>query len=365
MKNKFVLAVLLTLFLIPSIHGREKQMPEFPEMDSVVTAYMQKYGAPAVSVAVVKDERLVFVKSYGYQDVEKQIPATNENLYRIASISKPITVLGLLTLVKDGKLSLDDTVFGPKGILGEDFGPVPPGSNKDKITIKHLIEHKSGLQNIPRDAMFSYPELDQNGIVEKVVSERKLMTEPGAKYYYSNVGYCVLGRVIEKLSGQRYEDFIKERVLKPAGITDMRIGGNTLSQRYPNEVKYYDKGSNVYCYKWDITRMDSHGGWIASATDLAKLMVHIDRNPRVKDILPATLLAETYMGKTDWMHSGSLPGTATVMRRLDDEYIYVVLSNMRSGEKNFWNSLYNCGAIPIKMKKDPWPDNVDLFKKRK
>jgi CubicO group peptidase (beta-lactamase class C family) len=334
----------------------------FSAMDSIMDEFMQKYEIVGAAVAVVKDEKLVYVNSYGYQDSVAKQPTTINNLFRIASISKPITLVGLLTLVNQGKLSLDDTVFGEKGVLGNDYGEVPVSSNKDKITVRHLIEHRSGWQNIPGDPMFMYKNLDQEGVIREILANRPFVTNPGEKYYYSNVSYCILGRVIEKVSGMRYADFIKKFVLKPSGIVSMSVGGNTLSQRQPHEVKYYWKEyENFTSYNMDITRMDSHGGWIASVVDLARLMVHIDRNKKVKDLLPPELLSETYMKDAKWDHSGSLPGTAAIMCRMDDTFSYVILANGRSNKKNFWKSLSDCGLNAIKLNKE-WPDR-DLFKK--
>ncbi|MFA5848970.1 MAG: DUF2961 domain-containing protein [Bacteroidales bacterium] len=333
-----------------------QEFGSFPEMDSVIKAFMIKYDVPGASVAVIKNEKIVFLKGYGYQDIEAKLPVTPVSQFRIASVSKPITLLGILTLVNRGLISLNDVVFGDKGILGNDYGKVPVGSGKEKITIKNLLEHKAGWQNIPNDPMFAYPQMDQDGLIREVLTNRPLVTTPGENYYYSNISYCILGRVIEKLTGENYVDFIQNNVLNKAGITNMHIGGNTLSQRFPNEVKYYDNntGNDFNCYNMDITRMDSHGAWIASPLELARLMVHIDRNENVRDILPANILSQTYMKDTTWQHGGSLPGTAAVFRRMNDTFSYVILCNSRSVKKDFWKSLSECGSISITMKKD-WP----------
>ena len=85
--------------------------------------------------------------------------------------------------------------------------------------------------------------------------------EPGEKFVYCNFGYCLLGRIIEKMMGQHYDDAVRHLVLQSCGVTDMEIAGNTLAQRRRGEVKYYGQGDNPY--DMNVTRMDSHGGWIA------------------------------------------------------------------------------------------------------
>src|SRR5690606_8388779 len=211
----------------------------FDELDQAITNKMNTYNIPSVSVAIVKNEKLVYLQSYRYSDIEANQTADNSDLYRIASISKPITLTVLLKLIQDGLITMDQTVFGSNGILGNDYGEVPIGSNKELITIRHLIEHTSGWTNDPYDPMFSPINITQQEIISDILTNRPLTYSPGTTYYYSNFGYCVLGRVIEKVTGETYENYVKTNILNPMGITEMKIGGNTLEERFPNEVKYY------------------------------------------------------------------------------------------------------------------------------
>lgn len=334
---------------------------DFPEMDRQIEALRAKYNLPGVTIAIVRNERLVYLNCYGTQDISTQQPTENSSLFRIASISKPITLVALLKLIDEGKLSMDDKVFGPEGVLGEDFGPVIAGSGYDQITIRHLIEHKSGIQNNPSDPMFSYPELDQKGIIREILAHRKLVTQPGQKYYYSNTGYCILGRVIEKITNCPYEAYVQKEILSPCGIRNMRIGGNKLADRLPNEVTYDQPDEAGWPYRINVHRMDSHGGWIASAADLARFIVHFDRMGNVPDLLPEELLAQTYMGRERWEHSGSLAGTATILTRLDDEFSFVLLANRRSSKKGFWKDLVAFPETAIRNRTQ-WPEK-DLFPK--
>jgi CubicO group peptidase (beta-lactamase class C family) len=108
----------------------------------------------------------------------------------------------------------------------------------------------------------------------------KVVTE----YLHSNFGYCVLGRVIEKLTGRTYEAAVRERVLRPCGISSMRISGNTLAERAGREVVYYDQDGEDP-YRMNVRRMDSHGGWLATPTDLVRFLVRVDGFPTKPDIL--------------------------------------------------------------------------------
>lgn len=299
----------------------------FTQLDNAIALKMTQYNIPGLSIAITKNEKLVYVRSYGFADVESNQIASNDNLYRIASVSKPITAIMILKLVQDGLITLDQKVFGTGSLLGNDYGTPPVGSNKDLITVRHLLDHKSGWTNSPNDPMFTNISTTQSQLITDIVTNRPLGYAPGSTYYYLNIGYCILGRVIEKVTNTTYENYFKS-VASSIGITHMKIGGNTLAERFPNEVKYYQ--SQFSPYSMNIKRMDSHGGWIASSTDLARFIVRIDRNPTAPDIISNGLLTQFYFGYTNWIHYGSLPGTSSILNRLNDTFSFVVLANTRT-----------------------------------
>lgn len=302
----------------------------FPELDQALSEVMQQYKIPGVSVAIVKNEKLVFAKGYGYANKETNLPVGTESLFRVASISKPITVVAILKLVQDGKISLTDKVFGPAGILKNDYGKVPAGSNIENITVQNLLDHKSGWTNQPNDPMMVNLNYNHQQIITDVVQNRPLTYAPGSTFYYSNFGYCVLGRIIQKVSGKSYEDYVQSDLLLPSGIIDMRLANNLPQQSAINEVTYYQENDNPYAYH--IARMDAHGGWLATATDLMRLMVRIDRNNKKTNLVSDELLNHTYMGYNNWYHTGSLPGTSAILTRLDNEYSFAVLANTRNNQ---------------------------------
>jgi CubicO group peptidase (beta-lactamase class C family) len=185
-------------------------------------------------------------------------------------------------------------------------------------------------------------------LITWTLDNRPLDHVPGTNYDYSNFGYCILGRVIEKITGQTYEEAVKTLVLTPIGITDMTIGGNTFAQKLPKEVTYYGQyGEDPYAM--NVSRMDSHGGWVATAADLARFLVYIDKFPVRPDILTPSTLNIMYTGSTanaaygcgwgisgnNYFHTGSLPGTATEQGRLDNGFNFVILTNTRSWKTNF------------------------------
>jgi len=362
--------ILLACLLIANSGGAQA----LPQIDSTIQAFMNRYHVPGMSVAVTYHGKLVYARSYGYADTAQHTAVTPQHLFRIASVSKCITATAILKLVEAGKLSLNDRVFGHNAVLGTRYGTPPYAENLEKITIRQLLEHTSGgWTNNNADPMFSHPGMTANELISWTIDHQPLDNIPGTVYAYSNFGYCILGRVIEKVSGMPYEAYVKKAVLQPCGIIDMQTGGNTLAQRNPLEVMYYGQhGEQPYIY--NISRMDAHGGWIASATDLARLMVHVDGFPAPADILniktinimttgseanPGYALGWAVNPYHNWWHSGSLPGTASEIIRAHKGFNWVMLCNTRT-DGSFFNDL---DGLLWKAVNDPntkWPD-TDLF----
>lgn len=345
-------------------------------MDQAVTAFMSKYAIPGLSLAITQNENLVYVKAYGKSDVEAGLNAAPHDLYRLASLSKQITSITIMKLLDSGKIHMTDKVFGAGGILGTVYGTQPYGTNITNITVGELLHHTAGgWPNDGSDPMFTNPTLTAGQLISLTLDNRPLLTTPGTTYAYSNFGYCILGRVIEKITGKTYADAVRSMVLQPLGITDMTISGNTLADRITNEVKYYGKsGENPYIY--NIARMDSHGGWLATATDLARILVRVDGFPAKPDILSSNAITVMTTASTanqgyacgwsvnsinNWWHQGSLPGSATEQARTvsQGQFNFVILTNTRSLDPNFsgdldnlfWSGLAN---TPV------WP-SYDLF----
>jgi len=321
-----------------------------PKVDSLVTNFMQKYNVPGMSVAIAKDGKIVYAKGYGYANKDTKEPVTNASLFRIASVSKPFTSVAIMQLVESGKLQLDAKVFGDGGVLGNDYGTPPYKGNISNITVHQLLQHTcGGWSNDDNDPMFTDTAFTAAQVISNTLNNQPLVNEPGKVYAYSNFGYCVLGRVIEKITGMRYEDYVKTNILQKAGITDMQVGGNTLAAKKPNEVVYYGQdGENPYVY--NITRMDAHGGWIANPSDLLNFVFCVDGFATKPDIINATSINimttpsaanKNYAcgwavnSNNNWWHTGSLPGTATELVRASNGFSWAILANTRSGDNNF------------------------------
>jgi CubicO group peptidase (beta-lactamase class C family) len=313
-------------------------------MTNVAQAFVKRYDVPGLSVAIAHKGRLTYDESLGLADRERNEALTPDHRFRIASVSKPITATAIFQLVQDRKLKLTDKVFGHGAVLGTRFGKTPYGRYIEDITLEHLLTHTSGgWRNDGGDPMFRNPEMNHAELISWALDSVPLLNPPGRSYAYSNFGYCVLGRVIEAVSGRSYEEYLRERVLERCDVRGMSIAGNTLADRGPLEVRYYGQdGEDPYAM--NMRRMDSHGGWLATARNLAVFATHVDGFDTPPDILGAPAIrrmttpsaaARTYAcgwnvnSENNWWHGGSLPGTASILVRTASGLCWAALANTR------------------------------------
>jgi len=330
----------------------------FNGLDTAIQQLMIDNNAPSMQLAITKGEKLVYQAQYGYADLNNTELATSESVYRLASVSKTITAVTILKMKDDGLLDFSDTVFGTNGILGTDFGTAPYATNIENITVRHLLDHTSGFTNNPNDAFFVNYDWTLPQLIDDVLDNRELATVPGQTYYYSNFGYCILGRIVEKISGMTYENYVKQQVLAPLGIENMNIGKNGAENRLANEVEYLAQ-EGFGAYQYNIERIDALGGWTASATDLTKLLVGIDRRNGVNDIISASSMAGIYLEFDEWAFFGSLPGTSAVWSRLDDDFNYAIVTNTRVLPITLNQTMYETMKAQIQSRTS-WPE-YNLF----
>lgn len=338
-------------------------------IDGRIKSYMAEQGIPGLSLAIAKDERLVYAEGHGFADTGTGEKVSPRHLFRVASIAKPITAVAVMDLVEQKKLDLDGRVFGSGAILGTSYGSKAYGADLKAITVRHLLQHTSGFSNDGGDPMFMNYDMDHAALIGWMLDNRELECRPGEEYRYSNFGYCVLGRIIERVTGQAYEAFVRDAVLKPCGISRMAVGGDTLAARKAGEVAYHGAGA----YGMKVGRMDSHGGWIATPVDLLRLMVRADGFAKRTDILHPATVAQMFSGSdangtcgAGWIvdgshrgHNGAMPGTIGFLVSRNDGFAFAVLANRRPASDQFCFKLK--GVLDsIVESVSAWP-GYDLF----
>lgn len=320
---------------------------EVAKMAEAAEGFRKQHEVPGLAVAFTHAGKLVHEAAFGLADRDAGEALTPRHRFRIASVSKPITAVAIFRLIEEGKLRLGDRVLGPDGILGETYGKVESPRLR-AITVDHLLTHTSGgWPNDATDPMFRAGLPEHAALIEATLAYQAPAHDPGTHYAYSNFGYCLLGRVIERVSGEPYAGYVKQTLLAPSGIADMEIAGNTLAERQPPEVRYY-AGPHENAYGMDVRRMDSHGGWIASAASLARFAAAVPSllKPETVSLMttaspinPAYARGWRVNARGNTWHTGSLPGTATIMVRTTTGLTWAALCNTRSRESELARDL--------------------------
>jgi N-acyl-D-amino-acid deacylase len=362
---------------------------ELAPFDDLIKDAMARHHVPGAALAVMKDGRLVYARGYGWADVEKRVPVRPDSVFRIASVTKPLTAATAFSLTESGKLALGDRAFARLGLR-------TPGDPRLKdVTVAELLNHSGGWdRDKTPDPMFragdiaralnAAPPADAPRIV-RYMAGRPLDFDPGTRYAYSNFGYSVLGRLVARACGKTYADCVKARVLAPAGARSTRLGRSRREDADAREVHYYGDGAEG---GFSLEAMDSHGGWVSSAADLLRFAREFDY-PLKDGILtaaskaamlarpPGALGAEpdgrpkaAYYA-SGWMvrpvsgeraniwHTGSLPGTTALLVHRYDNLAWAVLFNARDGEDGLVRAIdgpLHDAAARVKS----WPAD-DLF----
>lgn len=271
--------LLLTLFLTFNV-----TIIYADDVENEISALMEKYDAIGVSVAVVKDEKIVYSKSFGYKNKEDSIPLTNDDLFRIASVSKTFVATAIMQHVEKGRISLDDDV---NRYL--DFKVQNPKFPDAPITIKMLLCHRSSINDSQGRDNFDRINPEKNPNFAKCYNDYA----PGNDYTYSNMNYNILAAVIEKISRERFDRYIDNHIMKPIGLHGSFNGLDLDSTLFVSPYLYSKKNDSLYLvqhiyqpqnkdlndYKlgYSTTAFQSPGGMIITAEELAKyMMMHMN-----------------------------------------------------------------------------------------
>lgn len=253
----------ILLFLAINLFG-QNQIDQFnaKRLDNLYSTFFQKEGVGCATL-IAKNGKVIYEKAFGMADIELNLPAGTDHIFRIGSITKQFTAVAILQLYEQGKIDLNDEIQQ----YVQDF-PVYP----KKITIRHLLTHTSGIKNLTdmdslviKQTPYSAQELIG------LFKDKPLDFEPGEKYSYSNSGYILLGCIIEKVSGKTYADYIKTNIFNQLGMADAYY--DSSARIIKNRVKGYDLDSAYQLVNaaWlNTTFPYSAGGLIMTVRDYFK-----------------------------------------------------------------------------------------------
>jgi CubicO group peptidase (beta-lactamase class C family) len=302
-------------------------------VDEYILAEMKSRNIPGLSLAVLRHGRVIKAKGYGVGDRKLQTAVTPETVYKIASVSKQFIATGIMLLVQDGRLKIDD----PVSKYLNDAPPAWAG-----ITVRHLLTHTAGLvrEGPAFDPMKDQPDLE---IIRSAYSV-PLRFVPGEKYEYSNTGYYTLAEIIRVVSGRPWTAFLEDRVFKPSGMSSTWPTNTTAS--VPNRARgYVDNDELRDAPVWRALRPS--GSFLSTVLDLAKwdAMLYTDKvltGASRRQMWTAVMLTDgkTYPYGFGWMlgdvdghklvhHSGGMPGTRAMLAKfIDDGLTIVMLMNL-------------------------------------
>jgi CubicO group peptidase (beta-lactamase class C family) len=384
--------------------------PVLEPFDAEMAALMTKWEIPGASLAVAHDGRLLLAHGYGLADEAAGAPVTPATKFRLGSMAKPIAAVAVLKLVEDGRLGLDDKMLA---LLGE-LAPRPEAIHDPRvyqITVRQLLQHTAGFdRGKSGDPMFmprATEALARQGatapptceILLRDTLEGKLDFDPGTRFAYSNLGYCILGRIVERITGMPYLAVAQTRVLEPSASAGIVLG-HTM-ERATGETVYYDypgaavvkampgvaEGMVAEPYgAYAVESMDSYGGWIGSPIDYLRFLLAIDgargpallsqkslRQMRARPDIPGLIAAtkpafyglgmsvrELNGGGENWWHDGSQPGAVALALRTAIGHSWVVAFNTRPRDQQGFFHDFDQALWAAARRVGDWP-KVDLF----
>jgi D-alanyl-D-alanine carboxypeptidase len=301
-------------------------------VDDYIRSTMNESRIPGLSVAVVKNGRIVKASGYGIANLETNTPANAQTVYKTASLSKQFIAAAIMLLVQEGKLNLDD-----KASSYLDGAP----ETWKEITVRHLLTNTSGIVRDPRESDYEPYREQPIADVIKATYPIPLRFNPGEKWSYSNVGYYALAEIITKTSGKSWSDFIAERLFAPAGMTSTRL--TTTTAIVPNRADGYRnmRDGRINAEDWIAPRPS--GAFLSTVIDLAKWDAFLDSTKVLTDSskrqmwTPARLttgaatnygfgwVVDSFLGRSRIHHDGEFPGFRSDYERFPDDKLTVIV----------------------------------------
>ena len=330
------------------------------EIDALVEHERTADQLPGVSVAVAVNGQVIFKKAYGLADLENSVPATPDSLFRTASVAKPMTAVGALELVEQGKLDLDAPI--------QKYCPAFP-QKPWPITTRELLGHLSGIRAYQNREIYSTVHYVNTVDGMSFFKDDPLLFEPGTRYLYTTFGYTVVGCVMEGASGEKYPEYMEEHVFKPAGMEHIAV--DDVYAIIPHRAAGYDmlNGKVINMPLNDTSYKIPGGGYVASAEDLVRFASAVMNG---KLLRPETITAMWTSQKTKdgketrygmgWgradldgeliiAHSGDQPGTRTSLFLIPSRKMaFAVMINLEGADAPELNRnvarlvLKGCGA---------------------
>lgn len=370
-------------------------------IDRLIESFLTRYHIKGASVAVTKNEKLVYARGFGMANTETSENMQPGHIFRMASVSKLITATAIMKLREKGEIDLDAQVFGKDGILNDRMFLDFKDERVADIKVRYLLNHTGGWSRYKGDPVFNSlyiarkfdetPPAPEDMIIQYSL-QKPLSYTPGTTYSYSNLGYLILGKIISKITEMPYEDYVVMNVLKPLDIHDMHIGKSFYHEKYPNEVRYYEPAGSSLTLAFNgsgrmvpksyggnnIELLGAAGGWVASAPELVKFISAIDGFENMPDLLADSsihLMTDAERaGKglfgwrgTDkhgtWWRTGTLSGSLSFVMRMENGLNWVILLNTSGYKRQRLHNKLSRTIFAASYRVKEWPE-YNLFTKQ-
>ena len=343
MRKSFCAGIVLVGLLFTSLvsMAQEKRLSQdqVTKIEALIQAQMSQSKIPGLSLAVVSDGQIRYAKGFGVADLENSVTALPATVYRLGSLTKTITATAVMQLAEKGKLDLDAPVQKYCAAFPEKPWP---------ITARQLLAHLAGVRDYNNQKFLEeyFSTRHYNSVTESldIFKNDPLLQEPGTKFSYSTYGYNVLGCVIEGASAMSYEDYVRDNILKPAGMSQTTV--DDVSRIIANRARGYGKTRDGVMRNTglaDTSNKTPAGGLISTIEDIGKFAIalHTDKllsnatrtqmwtlqKTRDGQAIPYALgfrIAERN-GMREVFHGGAAAGFSTFLYMLPDKNIAVVL----------------------------------------
>jgi len=384
--QRFRILVLLAFFAGPVLSQNQAAA------DSLFAGFMKRWNISGGSIAVSRQGQFIYQRGIGYADVHRSELVQTDTRFRLASLSKCFTASAIMKLVEQGRLSLNQKVFGKDRLVDAAFySEVISNPLIYDITVRNLLEHTAGWDRKNRslregagDPPFHPLYITKSEHLPNPVTDSALIryslrrgpdNSPGTAFAYSNVGYLILGKIIEKVSGESYADFVQHELFAPLGLNDFELGHTALAERLPRESYYFSEDRGLSCNgdnklvscaygAYHVEAMNAHGGWIGSAEELCRYLNNLTgydgrypilQTATVQEMIQAGTAYPNYAkgwfvnAKGTFWHTGSLDGSSTFMGTTKNGYTWAFLFNGRGDNSSqFWKEL---DALPWQLNK--------------
>src|SRR5262245_253653 len=385
MRRSFSLVLMAGLLAALAGPGRSEEqgtsLDGLQSFDRAVQELIDRWGIPGASLAVAKDGRLVLAKGYGYADRNAKKPVTPETLFRTGSINKTVTAVAVRRLVEAKKLALDDPalpILARASLVPARLGDARAAS----ITVRQLLNHSAGFDRAVSGDPFFLPRLGEVARRQRVAPvtceaiitdslERKLDFAPGARFAYSNLGYCMLGKIVEIAAGESFRSYVSRELMRPSTGKEFLLGKSI--EPLPAETRYYAQEDQARVTaaagidaalgvpppygSYSIENMEALGAWVATPADVLKFFLAIDgaRGTALLSAESLRLMRERPVFESgeagrpgyyalgvsvnrgakgdNWWHTGSQPGVQTMVLRTREGYSWAVAFNSRPKDR--------------------------------